>query len=307
MKVLVSGSSGLIGSAVLENLIAGGHSVIRLVRRAPGQNEVHWDPDAGTIATALLEGLDAVVHLAGENIAQGRWTQQKKERIRDSRVKGTQILCQALARLAQPPKVLVAASAIGYYGERGDEVLTEESPPGSGFLADVCRQWEAASSPAAQSGIRVVNLRIGIVLSEKGGALAKMLLPFRLGVGGRVGSGKQYMSWIALDDVVGAINHAIANDSLSGPVNAVAPNPVTNYEFTKALGKVLERPTPFPMPAFAARLALGEMADELLLASTRVAPRRLLATGYKFLFPELEGALRHLLKKSAAEAAIGAK
>jgi uncharacterized protein (TIGR01777 family) len=303
MKVLVTGSSGLIGSAVVENLIAGGHSVIRLVRRAPGQNEIHWDPAAGTIDAAGLEGLDAVVHLAGENVAQGRWTQEKKKRIRDSRVEGTRILCNALSGLVQPPRVLVAASAIGYYGARGDEVLTEESPPGSGFLSDVCRQWEAATAPAAQRGIRVVNLRIGIVLSSKGGALAKMLLPFKLGVGGRVGSGKQYMSWIALDDVVGAIDHAIANDSLSGPVNAVAPNPVTNYEFTKALGKVLEKPTLFPMPAFAAHLALGEIADELLLASTRVEPRRLLATGYKFLFPELEGALRHLLGKSNARLA----
>jgi uncharacterized protein (TIGR01777 family) len=235
------------------------------------------------------------VHLAGENIAKGRWNARKKARIRDSRVNGTRLLSEALTRLSKPPAVMVCASAIGYYGDRGDEVLREESASGSGFLAEVCRQWEAAAEPARKRGIRVVHLRIGVVLSPEGGALAQMLFPFRMGLGGKLGSGRQYFSWIAIDDLVTVIAHALTNDTLQGPVNAVAPHPVTNLEFTRTLGRVLARPTLFPMPALAARLAFGEMADELLLSSARVEPTRLLATAYQFRHPQLEGALRHLL------------
>jgi uncharacterized protein (TIGR01777 family) len=300
MKVLVTGAGGLIGSALVPLLTTGGHRVTRLVRSQPrpGAAEIHWDPAAGVVDVASLEGVEAVVHLAGENIASGRWTTARKARIRESRVRGTRTLCRALAHLSHPPKVLVSASAIGYYGDRGSDPLWENSAPGVGFLADVCRAWEEATQPAVEKGIRVVLLRIGIVLSPAGGALAKMLLPFRLGVGGVIGSGQQYMSWVALDDVVGAAHHALVTDTLQGPVNAVAPYPVTNREFTKTLGRVLRRPTFLPMPAFAARLALGEMADALLLASTRVEPKRLLATGYSFRYSELEDALRHVLGRA---------
>ncbi len=299
MKVLITGSSGLIGSALIPFLVEGGHHVTRLVRARPKPDgdEVRWDPEKGEVDRDGFEGLDAVVHLAGENIAGGRWTVGRKAKIRSSRVEGARLLCEALAGLERPPEVLVSASAIGYYGDRGDEVLTEESPPGAGFLAEVCREWEAASGPADRAGMRVVRLRIGIVLSDRGGALAKMLLPFRLGLGGRIGGGGQYMSWIALDDVVGAIHHAMITEALRGPVNAVGPSPVVNLEFTKTLGRVIRRPTIFPLPAFAARLALGEMADALLLASTRVEPARLVGAGYVFRHPELEAALRHLLVK----------
>jgi len=300
MKVLLSGSSGLVGSALIPVLTGGGHQVARLVRSepAPGGSEVRWDPEAGEIRKAALEGVEAAVHLAGESIAAGRWTAAKRARILKSRVKGTQLLAEALAGLKQPPKVLVSASAVGYYGDRGDEALTENSGSGSAlFLSNVCRQWEAAAEPAADAGIRVVNLRFGVILSAAGGALPRLLTPFRMGVGGRLGSGKQYMAWIALDDVVGAIVHVLTTEALRGPVNAVAPQPVTNREFTKTLGRVLGRPTVFPMPAFAARLAFGQMADELLLASQRVEPAKLLASGYQFRFPELEAALRHLLGK----------
>jgi uncharacterized protein (TIGR01777 family) len=302
MHILVTGSTGLIGSTLVPFLTTGGHQVTRLVRTAPrpGATEVYWQPETGSIATPGLEGLDAVVHLAGENIAAGRWSAEKKARIRDSRVQGTRVLCDALAQLVNPPKVLVSASAVGYYGDRGAEVLREESRPGRDFLADVCRAWEAATAPAAQRGIRVVNLRFGMVLSAAGGALAKMLFPFKMGVGGIVGSGQQYMSWIALDDVIGAIHHALITDTLHGPVNAVAPNPVINAVFTKTLGRVLRRPTLVPLPAFAARAAFGEMADALLLASTRVEPAKLQDTHYTFRYPELEGALRHVLGKARA-------
>jgi len=297
MHVLVSGASGFIGSALVPTLTAGGHTVTRLVRSTPrpGQAEIPWNPAARSIGTPALEGLDAVVHLAGDNIAAGRWTAAKKASIRDSRVQGTTVLCEALAQVVKPPKVLLCASAIGYYGDRGATTLREESPPGTGFLAEVCQAWEAATAPAVQRGIRVVHLRFGIVLSPAGGPLTKMLTPFRLGLGGVVGPGKQYMSWIALDDALGAIHHALSTEALQGPVNVVAPQPVTNQEFTTTLGKVLRRPTRLPLPAFAARLLFGEMADALLLASTRVVPGRLVASGYTFHYPALEEALQHLL------------
>jgi uncharacterized protein len=298
MNILVTGASGLIGTALVSSLTSHGHEVTRLVRgqQRSGEKAARWDPMAGTIDASALEGADAAVHLAGENIAE-RWTAAKKVRIRDSRVKGTQLLCETLARLSSPPQVLVSASAIGYYGDRGEEILSEESPPGRGFLSEVCRAWEAATEPAQRQGIRVVQLRMGVVLSPAGGALAKILPPFRMGLGGVLGSGRQYMSWIALDDVVGVIQHAIVTDALQGPTNAAAPRAVTNQEFTKTLGKVLGRPTVMPLPAFAARLMFGEMADELLLASARIQPTKLLASGYRFRYPELEDALRHLLEK----------
>lgn len=299
MNIAVTGASGLVGSALVPFLSTGGHRVVRVVRSVPkpGEDAVHWDPQTGQLDPASLEGLDAVVHLAGENIAAGRWTAEQKARIQDSRVKSTGLLCETLAKLSQPPKVLVCASAIGYYGNRGDETLYEDSPAGSGFLAEVCKAWEAATQPASQAGIRTVLLRIGVVLSPAGGALAKMLLPFKMGLGGVIGSGNQYWSWIGVDDVLGAVHHALMTAGLAGAVNAVAPQPATNTEFTKTLGRVLGRPTFLPLPGFAARLALGEMADDLLLASTRVEPRKLVATGYSFRQPALEGALRHLLGK----------
>lgn len=301
MRILVTGASGLVGRALVSFLTTGGHDVVRLVRRAAsGDDEVSWDPKAGTIDATKLEGLDAVVHLAGEGIADGRWNDDKKARIRESRTSGTDTLARALAGCERKPAVFVCASAIGYYGDRGDEVLSEESAPGSGFLPDVCVAWEQACEPARAAGIRVVNMRFGIVLSAAGGALKKMLLPFKLMLGGRLGSGSQWMSWIALDDVLGAVHHAIATDDLHGPVNTVSPQPVTNKQFTKTLGTVLRRWTPFPMPAFAARLAFGEVADALLLSSARVAPARLQASGYTFRYPDLEGALRHLLGRVKA-------
>lgn len=303
MNILVSGSTGLIGSELVLFLTTKGHNVTRLKRSKSGSEskfgeaEVFWNPDSNKVAIPNLEGLDAVVHLAGENVA-GIWTDEKKSKIRKSRVDGTRLLSKSLAKLVRPPKVLVCASAIGFYGNRGDEILTEVSNPGEGFLAEVCREWEAAAETATKKGIRVVHLRIGLVLSPRGGALKTMLVPFRIGVGGKIGSGKQYLSWIAIDDIVGAIYHVITNENLKGPVNVVAPNPVTNNGFTKTLGRVLGRPTLFTVPAFALRLLAGEMADEMLLASTRVEPKRLLASGYKFRYSELEGALRHLLGKT---------
>ena len=297
MKVLISGASGLIGSALARRLTGEGHDVARLVRRSPqsGEQEVSWNPETGSLLAADLEGMDAIVHLAGENIAAGRWTEARKQRLRDSRIRATRLLCENLRQLRQPPQVLVCASAIGYYGDRGERELDEGAGPGEGCLSGLVQEWEGTTVRAAESGIRVALARFGVVLSSAGGALAKQLLPFRLGLGGRIGDGRQYTSWIGLDDVIGALCHALVCESLEGPVNVVAPNPVTNAEYTRILGKVLRRPTLFALPAWGARLILGEMADELLLASARVRPGQLMDTGYAFRHSELEGALRHAL------------
>jgi uncharacterized protein (TIGR01777 family) len=297
MKVLISGRSGLIGTELSDFLTSGGHATAALTRKASGRaDQIHWSIDDGTIDRPAIEagGFDAIVHLAGESI-QGRWTRAKKRRIRDSRADGTRLLCETLAEMDSPPKTFICASGVNYYGDRGDEELTEESSSGDSFLADVCRQWEAACEPAREKGIRVVNLRTGVVLTPKGGALSKLLPPFKLGGGGKVGSGKQWWSWIAIDDHLGTIHHCLTNESLRGPVNATAPNPATNAEFTKTLGKVLSRPTLLPLPAAVVKLAFGQMGEELLLDSARVLPAKLLASGYQFRYPMLEPALRHLL------------
>jgi len=302
MRILVTGASGLVGSALVPALAAAGHSVGRFVRLGPGRppgtaadGDVEWDLATGHIDTARIEAADAVVHLAGANIAGERWTEAFKGRIRHSRIDGTRILAEALARLDNPPRVLVQASAVGYYGDRGDEILSEASRHGEGFLPAVCVAWEAAAAPAAQRGVRVVFLRFGVILSTRGGALPKMLPAFRTGMAGVIGSGLQWMPWLSLDDAVGIVRHAIDNTALAGPVNAVAPEPVTNRVFTKTLGRALGRPTSMPLPAFAARLALGEMADALLLSSARAIPERLRASGYTWRHPDLDGALRATL------------
>jgi uncharacterized protein (TIGR01777 family) len=297
MIIAITGSSGLVGSTLVDALESDGHLVRPIVRRAANasKHEIRWDPAAGMIDATDLANVDAVVHLAGENIAAHRWTASFKNKIVTSRVRGTTLLCETLVGLASKPTVLVSASAIGYYGNRGDELLDECATAGRGFLADVCQQWEAATHTARDANIRVVNLRIGFVLTRHGGGLAKMLKPFRLGLGGIIGSGNQFISWIELNDLVRVIKFALSAAVLNGPVNAVAPMPVTNREFTKTLGRVLRRPTVFPMPAFAARAAFGEMADEMLLASTRVEPRALSSVGFDFENPRLEPALRHLL------------
>ncbi len=298
-RVLVSGASGLIGAALLPSLEQAGAEVVRLVRGPAAKvGQVSWDPMAeagkGVLPTAV-SGFDAVIHLGGESIV-GRWTQAKKEAIRESRVRGTRNLATALARTASKPKVFVCASAIGFYGDRGEEVLTEESANGQGFLPEVCREWEEASRIASEAGIRTVNLRTGLVLSGKGGALAKMLTPFKLGMGGRIGSGKQWWSWIHIDDMVGAIQHALRTESLAGAVNMVGPNPVRNGEFTKVLASVLARPAFFPVPGFALGLAFGGVAaQELFLSSQRVEPSRLEASGYMFRFGDLRVALENLV------------
>ena len=297
MRVLVSGSGGLVGKALCAALKAAGHVPVRLVRKDSGHpsDAIFWDPDRAILAPEALAGIDSVVHLAGEPIAAGRWTAARKARISDSRVKGTRLLCERLAGCAKPPAVLVSASALGIYGSRGDEVVTEASATGSGFLAEVCQAWEGATAPAANAGVRVVNLRVGLVLSASGGALPRMLPPFRLGLGGPLGDGRMWMSWIHVDDLVGAIRHCLEGSAIHGPVNGFAPNPVTNREFTRTLARVLHRPAFLPVPSPLLKLVLGEMAEEMLLSSLRGKPERLCETGFSFQFPALETALRDLL------------
>jgi uncharacterized protein len=294
--IALTGATGFIGSALVDELRAAGHTVRRLVRdeRQCRAGDVLWDPAAGRLDPHAVDGVDAVIHLAGEPIAQ-RWTTETKRRIRESRVRGTELLATTVASLARPPRVLVSGSAMGIYGDRGDEELDETSAVGRGFLAEVATEWEAAAEPAARAGVRVVKVRTGLVLSPSGGALAKLLLPFRMGAGGRVGSGRQWVSWIGLGDAVGAIMHALRAEALEGPVNLAAPAPVTNAELTETLARVLHRPAIVPVPAFALRLAFGEMGEATLLASQRMRPRRLLESGYRFQYPTLEPALRHEL------------
>ncbi|HEU5303174.1 MAG TPA: TIGR01777 family oxidoreductase [Gemmatimonadales bacterium] len=294
----MTGAHGLIGSALARRLKSAGHRVTPLVRRPARAGEISWDPATRRLEPGQLEGVDAVIHLAGENVG-ARWTAARKSRIRNSRIVGTRVLSEALGRARRPPAVLISASGIGIYGNRGDETLTENSPLGdrrTDFLAAVGQEWEAAAEPARAAGLRVVHPRFGVVLSPEGGALSKMLVPFRLGLGGRLGRGLQWMSWISIDDAVGAIVHTLLTESFSGPVNVVGPEPVQNRDFTAVLGRVLSRPAPFAVPAAALRLVFGEMADATLLASTRVLPKRLLASGYRFEYPDLETALGHVLQ-----------
>jgi uncharacterized protein len=294
-RILVSGVSGPIGTALLPTLKTRGYDVTRLVRgAATGEDQIPWDL-ARPISPEMVSGFDAVIHLAGESIV-GRWTKTKKIKIRSSRVAGTTSLAEALAGAKDKPQVFVCSSAIGYYGDRGNEVLTEQSKPGTGFLPDVCREWEAATQAAIHAGIRTVQIRTGVVLSPKGGALGKMLPPFKMGVGGTIGDGRQWMSWIDLQDMVGAIHHILKSDLLQGPVNLVAPKPVTNAEFTKTLGRVLSRPTVLPLPAFAVKLAFGEMGETVLLGSQRVEPSQLVMSGYPFRFSNLQASLENILK-----------
>jgi uncharacterized protein len=294
-RILVSGVSGTIGAALLPSLKTRGYDVVRLVRSpVAGDEQITWDP-AKAVAPERVSGFDAVIHLAGESIV-GRWTEEKKKKIRDSRVLGTTHLAQALAQAKNKPEVFVCSSAIGYYGDRGDELLREESPSGSGFLPDVCREWEAATKAAQDAGIRTVQMRTGVVLSTRGGALAKMLTPFKLGVGGILGDGRQWMSWIDVQDMVGAIHHILKTDLLQGPLNMVAPGAVTNAEFTKTLASVLQRPAILPMPEFAVKLVFGEMGETVLLGSQRVEPAQLVSSGYPFRFRELRASLQALLR-----------
>jgi uncharacterized protein (TIGR01777 family) len=294
MKVLITGASGMLGTALQKSFAAKGYEMLLASRKEPiDAQHIQWDAEKGFEEPERLEGIDAVVHLAGENVSGLRWTDEKKKTIRDSRVLGTRNVVAAISKLKQKPKVLVAASAIGFYGERGEEEVTESSVGGDNFLADVSKAWEAESRRAEDAGIRTVLLRTGIVLSKDGGALGTMIMPFKLGLGGVVGSGKQWMSWISLDDEIAVINFAIENNDLRGAVNAVSPNPVTNEEFTKILGEVLYRPTFLPLPEFAVSMIFGEMGDALLLASTRVLPKRLEEAGFKFKYPDLKTAIEH--------------
>jgi uncharacterized protein (TIGR01777 family) len=295
MKVAIAGASGLVGSALIPVLKKLGGQITRLVRSDPKAGDIEWHPNQDEVSSRSLEGFDVIINLAGENLAGGRWTDDLKRKIRDSRVNGTHLLSEAIAKLPQKPRVFACASATGIYGDRDGETLDEQSESGGGFLAGVCREWEKATEPAVKAGTRVVNLRFGPILAREGGMLAKLLTPFKMGMGGKVGSGKQFISWVALDDAVNAIKFAIEDESIRGPLNIVSPNPVTNEEFTKTLGHVLNRPTALAMPAFAARLAFGEMADEMLLVSQKVIPKKLAQLGFTFAFPDLEAAMRHLV------------
>jgi uncharacterized protein len=299
MKIVVGGSTGLVGTALIPLLQDSGHQVVQLIRGdlQDASSQIQWDPKNGQLDAAELEGVDVVIHLGGHNIASGRWTAARKKLMVESRVESANLLATTIASMSKPPKTFVCASAIGFYGDRDQDVMTEQSEPGPDYISDLCQQWEASVEPARTAGVRVVSLRIGVVLSPNGGALHKMLTPFKLGGGGVVGSGLQWWSWIAIDDLVRVILHAATTDSLSGTVNAVAPGITQNREFTKTLGRVLKRPTFFPLPAFIVKTVFGEMGRELLLASTRVDPKKLLDSGFEFNFPDLEPALRHLLNK----------
>jgi hypothetical protein len=304
MRVAITGSSGLIGSRLSDFLRSGGHEVIPIVRHAPepGTRQVQWNVTGGTIDSAGLEGVDAVVHLAGENIAAGRWNDAQKQRIRDSREKGTRLLSETLAKLNDPPKMLICASAVGYYGDRGDELLTEDAPPGEGFLPEVAMAWERAAEAARDAGLRVVHMRIGVVVAGDGGALGRMLTPFKLGLGGRIGTGRQWMSWIAIEDLVGAMHFAMMNDKMAGAFNAVAPQSVRNVEFVRTLGRVLRRPTIAPLPGFMVKLLMGQMGQDLLLAGTRADGGKLADAGFGFLLPDLEDAMRFELGRMREDA-----
>jgi uncharacterized protein (TIGR01777 family) len=299
MKILITGTSGFIGTELLSYLRGRGHEVRRVVRseRQMKEDTVLWDPPHHELIPSDFEGFDVLINLAGENIMGGRWNLEKKRRIKQSRVMGTRLLCELISRLQSPPRLLISASATGFYGNRMDEIVSEDSLPGKGFLAEVCQKWEKATEPAVMKGLKVVKLRIGLVLSLKGGALGKMLIPFKLGLGGTIGSGKQWISWISMDDLMGVFLHIIGHSEIQGAVNAVTPNPVTNMVMTKILGRALRRPTLFSMPTFAMRLIFGEMADEMFLSSTRAIPNILVQTGYSFLYPELEEAFNHMLGK----------
>lgn len=307
MRILVSGSTGFLGTSLIEALEREGHAIARLVRPETSRQKlagdsgqtVAWDPVAGKFDAAAAEGAEALVHLAGASIAGGRWNASRKNLLRTSRIEATRHLIGALAKLQRPPRVIVAASGIGYYGDRGDETLAETSAPGNDFLSKLCREWEAEAARGAEFGARVVSLRFGIILAAHAGALPRMLTPFRLGVGGRLGTGRQWMSWLTLEETLNMMQFALANAELAGPVNAVTQNPVRNAEFSKILAKTLRRPALFPAPAFALRLALGEMADALLLVSQKVMPAKLLNAGYQFLQPELADALRKILRKNS--------
>lgn len=293
LRIVVSGASGMIGKSLTQFLSGAGHEVQLLVRHQhTKENDIFWNPTGAEIDKAALENVDVVIHLAGESIASGRWSDSRKKKILESRAKGTRFLAETLASLKYPPKVFICSSAIGFYGNRGDEILTEESPAGKGFLTDVCKAWEEASEPAKKAGIRVVNIRTGIVLSAKGGALPKMVLPMLMGMGGAIGSGNQWMSWISLEDLVGIFHYAIYNDKLSGPVNATAPWCASNRAFIRILGYVLKRPTFAPLPGFAVKILLGEMGEALLLEGQQVKPEKLTQAGFEFLYPDLESALR---------------
>lgn len=297
LHILMSGASGVVGSSLIPFFTTGGHRVTRLVRKKPLQNENErfWDPQKGILDIGDADNFDVVIHLSGESIGQGRWSPNKKKKIIDSRNMTTSLIANSIAKLKKPPQAFLCASAIGYYGDRGDEVMTEENECGADFISNVCSQWENAAIPAQKKGIRVVFLRIGVVLSPVGGALQRLLPSFNIGLGGKVGSGRQYMSWISMDDLIGTVYHAINDDNLSGPVNIVAPAPVSNLELVRTLGKVISRPAIFTIPAWLIKLVFGEMGQEILLASTRVKPEKITAAGYQFRHPELEGALRHLL------------
>ncbi|MFH2063931.1 MAG: TIGR01777 family oxidoreductase [Pseudomonadota bacterium] len=300
MTILISGAGGVIGSALVPFLTTGGHRVVKLVRRQPDNsgNEVFWNPRTGELDLDGVGPIDAVIHLAGDNIGNGRWTEQKKKIIVESRTMGTALIAGKVAALDKPPEVVICASAIGYYGDRGDDILNEDHDPGNDFISMVCEQWEHSACLLPDQGIRTAFLRIGVALTPTGGALKRLLLPYKMGLGGRIGSGNQYISWVDMEDVIGAIHHVLMQDSVSGPVNIVSPNPVTSRTFTRTLGAILSRPTPFPIPEKVIQLTFGEMGNEILLSSTRVMPKKLLQTGYRFVHPILDEALKQMLGKA---------